>query len=97
MTKDERKFFEEIVGGDLDVGFGLEYNLFCCEQGILIAETLKTKEKIIEFHKAKWEDQKKMVPIISDDHSGNTFGMSCHLAIAYIPMIRDKKIGEILD
>jgi hypothetical protein len=96
MTNKDREFFDKICG-NLSEGLGLEYNLFCCDQAIIISESLKTKERIVEFNKATWEIQKKMVPSISDDHSGNTFGMSCRLAIAYIPMIRDNRIDEILN
>jgi len=99
MTKEDREFFEEI-GGKLDGGFGLKYNLFCCEQGILIAEACQTKENIVDFNKLPFEKQLEMVPGLSDDHSGNTFGLSCRFAIAYIPMLlinkRDRKIDDII-
>lgn len=95
MRKEDLEFFENLIG-DMNAGFGREYNLFSCEEGIKIAESLKTKDKIIEFHKATWEEQKIMVPTIDDGHSGNTFGMACKLAIAYLPMIRDKKIDTII-
>ena len=75
---------------------GLGYNRFCCEQGILIAESLKTKDKIIEFHKMDWDNQKKLVPGLDDGHSGNTFSSACKLAIAYLPRIRDKRIDEVI-
>lgn len=101
MTQEDQEFFENLAGGKLDVGFGLDYNIFCCEQGILIADTLQSEEKIKEFHKASWDDQKKMVKGLSDDHSGNTFGMSCRFAMGYLPMtkakIRDGKINDILN
>lgn len=100
MTIEDREFFNTLLGGGIDKGFGLEYNLFCCEQGILIADSLQSEEKIKEFHKSSWDEQKKMVSLLSDGHSGNTFGMSCRLAIAYLPMtkskIRDGKIDKIL-
>ena|ERR1022692_473374 len=99
MTKEDRAFFEEKSGG-LDAGMGLQYNVFCCEQAVIIAETLRTKEKILEFNKAGWDEQKKMVPLLDDGHSGGTFSMSCGLAMAYIPrlkeILRDNKISEIL-
>lgn len=95
MRKEDLEFFEKLIG-DLNAGFGKEYNLFACEEGIKISEALKTKEKIIEFHKSTWEVQKEMVPTIDDGHSGNTFGLACKLAIAYIPMIRDRKIDIII-
>ena len=99
MTVEDRKFFEEKLG-DLSEGFGLQYNLFACEEAIKISTSLETKDKIIEFHKADWEKQKSMVPSISDDHSGNTFDMACRIAIAYIPQLkinqRDEKIDIIV-
>ncbi len=95
MTEQDKEFFESLVG-DLNEGMGLGYNRFCCEQGILIAESLKTKDKIIEFHKMDWDNQKKLVPGLDDGHSGNTFGSACKLAIAYLPRIRDKRIDEVI-
>jgi len=53
MAQEDREFFESIVG-DLNSGFGEDYNIFCCDQGILIAESLRNKEKIVEFHKMEW-------------------------------------------
>jgi len=98
MTTQDLDFFKEKLG-DLNEGFGYEYNIFCCEQAIIIATALQTKDKIIEFNKADSNTQFKMVPGLSDDHSGNTFGMSCKIAIAYIPRlienVRDEKIDII--
>lgn len=96
MTIEDSNFFNELLGDSINEGFGKEYNIFCCEQAVVIAESLKTKEKIAEFFKLNYDIQKEMVPLLSDDHSGNTFGMSCKLAIAYLPMLRDKKIDEII-
>jgi len=97
MTNEDHEFFLGIIGGDLEVGFGKKYNIFCCEEAIKIANTLETKDKIVEFHKATWDDQKLMVPSIDDDHSGNTFGMSCKLAISYLPMVKSNKKDEKID
>ncbi len=95
MTEQDKEFFESLVG-DLNEGMGLAYNRFCCEQGILIAESLKTKDKIIEFHKMNWNELKNLVPGLDDGHSGNTFSSACKLAIAYLPRIRDKRIDEVI-
>lgn len=101
MNNNDLQFFKELLGESFNDGFGYEYNLFCCEQAVIIAETLETKEKIVEFHKADWEIQKKMVPLISEDHSGNTFEMACGLAITFLPQLkanrRDQKIDGIID
>lgn len=99
MKKEDREFFESI-GVKFDEGFGEKYNTFALEQGILIANSLETKEKIIEFKDMDWEDQKKMVPGLSDEHSGNTFGLALRGAIAYLPQLlanrRDDKINTII-
>lgn len=95
MKKEDLEFFEKLIG-DMNSGFGKEYNIFACEEGIKIADALKNKDKIIEFHKATSEIQKEMVPSMDDGHSGNTFNLACRLAIAYLPMIRDKKIDTII-
>ena len=96
MIKEDRDFFESILG-DLSGGMGEGYNRFCCEQGIIIAESLRNKDSIIEFHKMDWNEQKSLVPGLDDGHSGNTFGVACRLAIAYLPRIRDKRINEIIN
>jgi hypothetical protein len=95
MTQEDREFFESIVG-DLNEGMGEGYNRFCCEQAITIAESLRTKDRIIEFHKMTWDEQKSLVPGLDDGHSGNTFGVACRLAIVYLPMLREKRIDEII-
>lgn len=104
MNAYDLEFFKEIVGGDFRVGFGEDYNIFCCEEGIKIANTLETKEAIIDFHKSDYKSQVDLVPSLSSDHSGNTFNMACRLAISYLPRLsanllvenRDKKINDIL-
>ena len=60
------------------------YELFVCEQAVLIAEALKTPEAIRYFHKSSWHEQKAQVPEISGDHSGNTFGSACSLASVFL-------------
>ena len=102
MKAEDLEFFENLVGKDnIDDGFGRQYNLFCMEQGILIAEALKTKEAIIEFKDKDFDDQKKLVPGLDDGHSGNTFGMSLRFAISYLPQFlanrRDEKIDSMIN
>lgn len=60
------------------------YELFCCEQAVLIANACKTVEAIEAFKKMQWEQQLKKVPGLSDGHSGNTFGCACYLAYWYL-------------
>jgi len=95
MKQVDREFFESIVG-DLNSGMGEAYNRYCCEQGIIIAEALRSKDKIIEFSKMGWGQQKAEVPGLDDGHSGNTFNMACRLAIVYLPQIRDRRIDEVI-
>lgn len=71
-----------------------DYEMFCCEQAVVLAETLGSKEAIAEFHQASWDEQRERVPGLSDQHSGNTFGKACQLAIFYLdnPVAKDKEV-----
>jgi hypothetical protein len=60
------------------------YELFCCEQAVIIANACKTIEEFQKFANKKWNEQLKQVPELSDGHSGNTFGAACHLAYWYL-------------
>ncbi len=60
------------------------YELFCCEQAVVIAEQLETPDAIREFHGLKWDEQLKRCPGLSDGHSGNTFGFAVTLAYDYL-------------
>ena len=60
------------------------YEMFCCKQALILAEELKTVDALKEFHAMDYEDQRKRVPALSDQHSGNTFGCSCSLAAWWI-------------
>ncbi len=85
------------------------YEMFCCKEAIKIANELKTPEKIKEFSKLDYNSQMEMVPGISDQHSGNTFGASIMLAYLYLnnpdnvikmhgtlsPLVGSKEFGDI--
>jgi hypothetical protein len=60
------------------------YELFCCEQAVVIANAFKTREEVIEFSKLAWADQKRRVPELAEGHSGNTFAFACLLAGFYL-------------
>ena len=68
---EEDKIFFESLGVKFEGDFG-EYNYFACSQAILIANVLETEEKIIEYNKLGWEEQKRIVPGLSGEHSGGT-------------------------
>ena len=36
------------------------------------------------IHDMPYEEQKKAIPKLSEDHSGNTFGAACGLAAQYL-------------
>jgi hypothetical protein len=74
--------------------FGWEYEgyeLFCCEQAAAFAEALKTDEAIVKFAHMDWDEQLKLVPAMSDGHSGNTYGASVALARLYV-----RDAGDVL-
>lgn len=60
------------------------YELFCCEQAVLIAEAMPARDGVAAFAKLSWEQQKRAVPGLDGGHSGNTFGMACRLAHFYL-------------
>lgn len=84
IAKMPQTFQDRIQGfRDRNPEFGPEfesYELFSCEQAIIIANTLKTPEAIQQFVNKPYTEQKEMVPDLSDDHSGNTLGFAIRLA-----------------
>ncbi len=60
------------------------YEMFCCKEAIKIATVFKKPEELKAFSEADYKEQRKMLPILSRDHSGNTFGFACRLAYWYI-------------
>ena len=60
------------------------YELFCCEQAVVIATACGSPSEIQRFSKLDWDEQKKMVPGLDGGHSGNTFGCACQLAYQYL-------------
>lgn len=65
------------------------YELFCCEQAVVIADALGTPEKFREVVgygsiEGRWDAIKAAVPGLDDGHSGNTFGAAVSLASYYL-------------
>lgn len=60
------------------------YEMFCCEEAIVIAKACKTAKGLREFQDMKHAEQVKFIPELSKEHSGNTFGASCSLAFWYL-------------
>lgn len=61
---------------------GEAYFLFICTQAVKIAEAFKgNPEGLVKWTKLRdFEEQRKLVPELSDGHSGNTFGAAASLA-----------------
>lgn len=80
--------FDRFVGakGDLWRRDYEPYELFCCEQAHAIATALHANGMgVAEFHRiASFADQRRIVPALSEDHSGNSFGMACRLAALFL-------------
>jgi len=60
------------------------YELFCCEQAVLIANACKTPKEVRIFKEKIWDEQVEQVKGLDDGHSGNTFGASCSMAYWYL-------------
>lgn len=73
------------------------YEMFVCTEAVRIAEALKTANAIRRWKELEFDEQRRLVPNLSDDHSGNTFGASCFLALAYLeqPDIVVKQYGAL--
>lgn len=102
MNSSDYEFFVNLIGGEdkLEGGFGKSYNIFAMWQGVIIVEALQSEESILDFRTKSWDEQKKLVPLLDDGYSGNTFGMDLRFAIAYLPQLkinrRDRKIDDII-
>lgn len=62
----------------------LDYELFCCEQAVVIAGALSNEERVNGFCKLTWQAQKRTVPGLDDGHSGNTFAVAAGLAALHL-------------
>lgn len=63
----------------------LDYELFCCEQAVVIATALGSPIAIRAFHNQEsWDEQRGIVAGLSAQHSGNTFDVACRLAVHYL-------------
>ena len=101
MLEEDKIFFESLgVKFEDEKGEFDNYKYFACSQGILIAEALEDAEEIRKFNYLNWGEQKKIIPGLSDEHSGGTWSLAIDAAIRYLPMLlvnkRDKKIDDIL-
>lgn len=68
-----------------DFGWKYEgYELFVCEQAVVIANALQSPGAIRAWRELPWEAQRAAVPGLDDGHSGNTFGAACVLAHWYL-------------
>jgi hypothetical protein len=59
------------------------YEMSACVDAVLIADTLRTPGAIRKFGKASHKKQRELVPGISEEHSGNSFGFAVKLAWLY--------------
>jgi hypothetical protein len=61
------------------------YEMFCCREAVKIINRIKTIEALQVFVAAKYDEQKQIIPELEyNEHSGNTFGASVHLAAVYL-------------
>ena len=70
------------------------YELFCCEEAVVIASALKTSAAVRAFKDAGWDEQKKQVPQLSGGHSGNTFEVACLLAYDFLSSMPERVIQD---
>ena len=73
----------------------LVYELFCCEQAVVIAAAFKDVESLRTWANMGYDEQRKTVPALSDEHSGNTFGCSKVLALDIITSNHQPRHGAL--
>jgi len=79
-----RKRFRAIQAKESDRHTWESYELFCCEQAVVIADALGSPDAVDRFRDQNWEEQKAAVPGLDEGHSGGTFGGACRLAKFYL-------------
>lgn len=60
------------------------YEVFCCEQAVVMANALGTHEKVRTFSKHTSDEQKRLVPDLDEGHSGNTFMAATAMGALYL-------------
>jgi len=68
---------------DYDWNFG-DYELFCCEQAVKLADYFKNDEALLAWDKLDYKEQEKQCPVLDKGHSGNTFEVSVRLSHWYL-------------
>lgn len=73
------------------------YELFCCNEAVVIANACKDQETVKKFSEMGYEEQYKMIPDMSHDHSGNTIGCAISMAYWYLkePEVIAKMHGSL--
>lgn len=56
------------------------YEMSVCVDAVRIARALGSADAVTHFHGLPWAEQQTLVPGLFQGHSGNSFGMACHLA-----------------
>lgn len=93
-----RKRLDKFRANNPDFRWQFEgYEMFTCEQAVVMANALKTPAEVRRFHGLTLDEQMELVPGLSDGHSGNTFGMSCRLALDFLehPENVEKRHGAL--
>lgn len=60
------------------------YELFVCEEAVDLANHIPNPDELKKFFDLPHEEQIKIHPNLSNNHSGNTFGATCSLAYLYL-------------
>lgn len=77
------RHFQEI-GGEAFRWRYEPYEVFACQQAAVFAEALGDEAALRAFRDLPYDEQRRLVPGMSDQHSGNTFGCACALAEALL-------------
>lgn len=77
-------FLRTWVIGNGTQKYSRELDIEIARDAKLVADTLKTVEAVKQWDRSSYDEQQRLVPGLSEGHSGFSFSQMAHLAIEYL-------------
>lgn len=89
------EFLRSWVVGNGENNYGRTLDIEIARDAKLLVDTLKTSPRIVEWFKLSAHEQNRMVPGLSEGHSGFSFSQMANLALAYLQNLENAQSGKI--